>query len=94
MSLVDKLEGVHMGDLLFLEGKEYNYDRVGYVIDYTPKTITLSNTSPIDKETKEVRDMGFWNRIKRERIVKLPLKCFFAYRVLERFAIPEGKSKE
>ena len=46
MSLVDKLEGVHVGDILKLSNAELSV--VGYVIDYSSQTIRLGHENPLD----------------------------------------------
>lgn len=85
MTLVDKLEGVHFGDLILLKPTEAVYeqsDRVGYVTDYTAETVTLSNTSLI-RTDGYMRSMKKGNLFQKEEVVKFHLKDFSSYEILK-----------
>ena len=92
MSLVDKLEGVHVGDLLQLEGA--NTNKVGYVANYDSSTVTLSNTNTRDKKTGEIRNVSFLNQYAKEKVATVPLKWFDTYNVLEKYVAPENHQSE
>ncbi len=95
MSLVDKLDDVHIGDLLLLEASDPRSNRVGYVANYTASKVTLSNVNTRFKETGEIRDTSFLGqRYVKERIVTVPLEWFDTYRMLEKYVAPDNQSKE
>ena len=48
MSLVDKLEGVHVGDLLKLSNPELSV--VGYVLNYSSQYVKLGHENPLDHQ--------------------------------------------
>jgi len=56
MSLVDRLDGVHMGDMLhlvsefFWTGGSGEGHVVGYVVNYTSEEVTLSHQGPVTPE--------------------------------------------
>ena len=54
MTLVDKLNGVHEGDILLLEN--YYYSAVGYIVDYSMKEVTLSTELPLKLQKGEPLD--------------------------------------
>src|SRR3989344_3785901 len=85
MSLVDKLDGVHMGDILLLNGN--GYSAVGYVTDYSIDKVTLSTQLPYDlqDEGKKQRiaimvGSGPTKVFSKDR--KYGLKHFDSYKVL------------
>ena len=89
MTLVDKLEGVHIGDLLKLE--RANSNRVGYVANYDSSTVTLSNANTRNKKTGEIRTL---HQYFKEKVATVPLKLFDTYKVLEKYVAPESQPSE
>ncbi len=91
MSLVDKLDGVHVGDLVVLEGASRASSIVGYVKDYGPNSVTLCNMNTV-KRTGETA-MAWFGRA-GEEITIVYLKNFDTYRILEKYVAPDNQTKE
>ncbi len=81
MSLVDKLEGVHRGDLIVLR-TDTGLEVGGYLQDYSSKKVKLSTTNP----RNNVGGTGFlqWMHIGRlDNTKTYKLKYFDNYKVLK-----------
>ena len=84
MSLVDKLDGVHMGDILLLNGN--GYSAVGYVTDCSIDKVALSTELPYDLQDKGKKQRiamvgsGPTKVLTKDR--KYGLKHFDSYEVL------------
>ncbi len=84
MSLVDKLEGVHIGDIILLKDTQDNLEVVGYVHDYGPKKVRLSTTNP-HNDPSNTR-FSSWVHIGRTYNSKTyNLKHFDSYEVLRKY---------
>jgi len=83
MSLVDKLDA-HIGDFVWLKGKEPQNNVTGFVKDYTPEKVTLSNTSLYITRTRgvEMRSQRYWDRVDNEKVSTHSLDRFDEYLVL------------
>ena len=85
MSLVDKLEGVHRGDLIVLRNPR-GIEVAGYVSYCSTKKITLSLTHPNNINIKD-RYIGFWEDVNIRPILDrqtFKLKYFDSYKILEK----------
>jgi len=71
MSLVDRLDGVHMGDMLhlvsefFWTGGSGEGHVVGYVVNYTSEEVTLSHQGPVTPEN--IRHHITWKKISGQK---------------------------
>lgn len=95
MSLVDKLE-VHVGDLIVLKAKglKLPLNRTGYVANYTAQTVTLSNTNVRDRKSGEIRNMGFFGQVHKEKVSTFDLESYNAYEVLKKYMAPDTPPEE
>ena len=84
MSLVDKLERVHIGDIISLKDAQDNLEVAGYVHDYGPKKVRLSTTNP-HNDPSDTRFLS-WMHIGRFGNSKTyKLKHFDSYEVLRKY---------
>ena len=85
MSLVDKLEWIHKGDLILLRNHK-GVEVTGYVSNYSTDKVTLSLTHPDNFDVKS-SNLGFWE----DRNIRplfdrrtFKLKYFHEYEVLRK----------
>ena len=93
MSLVDKLDGVHIGDLIHLDGQRAPV--VGYVQGYSMDTITLGIELPFHKISKDIRKVSFMGKVPTTIFgnpsKRYHLKYFDSYEVLKKYSGEENK---
>jgi hypothetical protein len=91
MTLTNKLTDVHWGDIIFLKSSRVRDNRVGFIMAYSDKTITIANTNPMEKDG-EVRKIGFWSGAtgyRGENKTTLPLAWFDDYEILKKYEKPK-----
>jgi len=92
MTLVGKLTGVYVGDLIVLRGKR-RIPLAGYIAELcSAEKVLLSNNFTRDEKTGEVRNFKiFGNSGYAERIFPVFLEFFDSYEVLEKYEAPSSE---
>ena len=84
MSLINKLKGVYVGDILLLESSQ-GYSAVGYIKNYTPNSVELCTEKPSKKNEQFIKRLTIFGEGPTKIFDKsrnYSLKHFDSYQVL------------
>jgi hypothetical protein len=89
--LENKLDGVHLGDLISLQSPQL--EATGYVVDYNPKQVKLSHENPFS----EMAGIESWDKDYRKGLFSgdrwYNLRKFESYEVLRQHKPAEEKTE-